>query len=606
MSAEAPPRPESLQKSMRSLTMLIQFAIPYAWHFLGVLVLVIIFNATSVLQPYLVKLAIDSDIATKNVHGLQTIALIYVGIVMVGAGANYAQVVLLQYAGQNIIQRIRMALFRNIESQSMAFFDNNAIGRLVTNVSNDTETVSQFFTQFFLSMVRDGLSILMVIIAMIQLSPAIAGESMIIIPVIFIISFLFRSRLRASYWAARTRLSNVIAFLAENLAGIRIIQIFHQERRQANALRERNESHRQANVQSYVTSVMFNRSLDFLGNVSVAAIVYVGGVQVLHHSLKFGTLYAFISYIRQFFQPINALTQQWNNLQSSSVAAERIARVLSVEPLVQDVPNPVDTATVQQVSGTLEFRAVSFAYKPTELVLRNISFTVPAGWLVGFVGPTGAGKSSIMSLLTRFYDPTEGHILLDGLDIKSYKQTDLHELIGIVQQDVYLFTGSVMDNIRLFRSDISAETVIESAKVVGAHEMIERLPRGYETLLIGKGSNLSMGERQLLSFARIVALNPRVLILDEATASLDSQTEEWVQQGLQAVSKNRTTLVIAHRLSTIRHADSIIVLQKGKIVEQGNHDTLLRLGGLYADLHAKSGIEMTQAGGLEESTNQRA
>lgn len=591
MNAEALERDEATERSVHSLFRLIRFSVPFLWHFVCVLVLVIIFNATSVVQPYLVKVAIDNDITHANVHGLQTIALIYVGIVLVGAGANYAQVVLLQYAGQSIIQRIRMALFRHIEGQSMAFFDKNAIGRLVTNVSNDTETVSQFFTQFFLSLVRDGLSLVMVIIAMFQLSPSIASRSMVVIPIIFIISYLFRSRLRNSYQTARTRLSLVIAFLAENLAGIRMIQIFHQERRQQNVFRERNGRHREANVQSYMTSVMFNRSLDFLGNVSVAAMVYLGGIQVLHHVLPFGTMYAFISYIRQFFGPINSLTQQWNNLQSSSVAADRIGRVLNVQSVVQDPEDPLAVDSTELGDGSIEFRDVSFAYKPGEMVLQNISFIVPGASFYGFVGPTGAGKSSIMSLLTRFYDPIEGEILLDHHDIRTYKQTDLHRLIGIVQQDVYLFTGTVIDNIRLFREDIPEETVIEAARVVGAHEIIERLPNGYHTLLVGKGSNLSMGERQLLSFARVVALNPRVLILDEATANLDSQTEALVQRGLRAVSQNRTTLVIAHRLSTIRHADNIVVLQKGRIVEQGNHEQLVVQNGIYADLIRKSGVE---------------
>ncbi len=591
MMADVSAPKSSDQLSVRSLVHLARFAVPFTWHFLGVVALVIVFNTTSVLQPYLVKLAIDNDIASKSFHGLEVIAVVYVSIVIIGALANYTQVVLLQYAGQSIIQRIRMALFRHIESQSMAFFDKNAIGRLVTNVSNDTETVSQFFTQFFLSVVRDGLSVVMVIFAMFRLNAGVAWQCMVIVPVIFIISFAFRKRLRVSYQTARTRLSSVVAFLAENLAGIRIIQIFNQERRQANAFLTLNDRHRQANVKSYMTSVMFNRSLDFLGNVSVAAIVYVGGLRVLHGAMEFGTLYAFISYIRQFFQPINALTQQWNNLQSSSVSADRIGRVLAVEPLVTDNKDLVNSLSDEEVRGAVEFQDVCFSYKPGEPVLTDISFRVRPGEFVGFVGPTGAGKSSIMALLTRFYDPVSGVILLDGEDIKSFLQTDLHRHIGIVQQEMFLFTGSVKDNIRLFRDDISDETVVESAKVVGAHEMIMRLPRGYETHLVGKGSNLSTGERQLLGFARIVALNPKVLILDEATANLDSQTESLVQKGLTAVAKNRTTLVIAHRLSTIRHADMIYVLSKGRIVERGNHEELVSAQGLYADLYQKSGIE---------------
>ncbi|QQE81385.1 ABC transporter ATP-binding protein [Alicyclobacillus sp. SO9] len=576
----------------RSLTRLLPFARPYTWHFIAVLVLVAIFNISNVLQPYLVKVAIDSDISTKhpNLHGVILISLLYIGVVLAGVLANYGQIMLLQYAGQNVIRSIRMHLFEHIERQAMKFFDRNAIGSLVTNISSDTETVSQFFTNFFLSMIRDGMSIVMIIVAMFELNVPIAAESMVILPIIFLISLFFRRRLRKAYQTTRTRLSNIVSFLAENLAGMRITQIFHQEARQRKKYQALNRAHFDANIHEYGLSVMFNRTFELFGNISVAAIAWIGGLSVLHHAILFGTLYAFISYIRQFFQPINAITQQWNTLQSSMVAAERLGGVLSVQPEVVDPENPM-VKTDDEIAGTVSFHNVSFGYSSDRLVLKDIDFTVNRGEFIGFVGATGAGKSSIMSLLIRFYDVTSGVILLDGTDIRQFRQADLHRYIGLVQQDVYLFTGTVVDNIRLFRSDITEEAVIHAAKTVGAHDIIQRLPQGYRTQLYAKGANLSMGERQLISFARVVALNPKVLILDEATANLDSQTEELVQKGLQAVSKDRTTLVIAHRLSTIRHADRILVLDKGRVVEQGTHHELLAKQGLYRDLHEKSGIE---------------
>ncbi len=577
-----------------NLLRLLPFARSYRIHFIVVIFLVLLFNATSVLQPYLVKLAIDNDIAVKHpdLHGLWIISLVYVGIVIVGVVSNYAQIVLLQFVGQNIIRKIRIRLFSHIESQAMEFFDTNAVGRLVTNVSSDTETVSQFFTQFFLSLVRDGLSIVMIVVAMFELNVHIASYSLIIIPVIFIISLFFRRRLREAYQTTRTRLSLIVTFLAENLAGMRIIQIFHQEHRQGDRFEMLNSSHRQANVHEYGTSVMFNRVLEVLGNVAVSAVVWMGGMAVMHDAIKFGTLYAFITYIRQFFQPINAVTQQWNTLQSSMVAADRIGRVLSEKQAITDKDHPIQ---LFDVAGDIEFDHVTFGYHEGPDVLHDVSFHVPKGAFVGFVGATGAGKSSIMSLLMRFYEPRSGVIRLDGVDIQEVTQFDLHRFIGLVQQEVHLFTGTVADNIRMFRTDITDAQVVSAAKVVGAHELIEKLPDGYGTPLHGKGANLSMGERQLISFARIVALNPQVLILDEATANLDSQTEGLVQAGLQAVSKNRTTLVIAHRLSTIAHADEIYVLDQGKIMEHGSHYELLLKNGLYANLHAKSGIEQNAA-----------
>jgi ATP-binding cassette subfamily B multidrug efflux pump len=569
--------------NMRSLAKLLPFARPYLWQFLIVVGLVIVYNTTSVLQPYLVKIAIDSDISGPRPHpgGLMTIGVFYVSLVAVGLAANIAQMLLLQNAGQRVIRQIRIALFTHIERQGMQFFDENPIGRLVTNVSNDTETVSQFFTNFFLSIIRDGLSIVMIVATMFELDVHIAAYCMLLLPVIFLVSLIFRRRQRNAYQVTRTRLSNVIAFLAENLAGMRMTQIFHQETRQARHFEERNDGHRRANVREYGISMMFNRSLDLLGNLAVAAVVWLGGGAVLDHAILFGTLYAFISYVRNFFAPINSITQNWNTVQASMVSAERIGRVLGTQSRIVDPEEPV---TLERVRGQVEFRDVHFAYKPGEPVLKGISFTIEPGLFVGFAGATGAGKSSLMSLLTRFYDVTRGAVMLDGVDIRSFRQSDLHRYVGMVQQDLQLFTGTVADNIRLFRPEITDRAVEAAARAVGAHDAIMRLPKGYETHLYAKGANLSMGERQLISFARIIAFNPRVLILDEATASLDSQTEEWVQNGLRSVARERTTLVIAHRLSTIRGADRIYVLDKGRIAESGTHGELVAKRGLYAGM----------------------
>ncbi len=576
------------QNNIQSLLRLLPYAKPYWLQFVLVFLLVVIFNATSVLQPYLVKVAIDNDIAISHpdLKGLLMIGGVYIGIVIIGVFSNIFQMLLLQYTGQKIIRKIRIDLFSHIEHQGMDFFDKNAIGRLVTNISSDTETVSQFFTQFFLSMIRDGLSIIMIVIVMFELDVRIAWMCMIVIPIIFVISMLFRDWLRDAYQSTRTKLSNIVAFLAENLAGMRIIQIFHQEQQQADHFESLNTLHRKANINEYGISVLFNRVLELIGNLAVAAVVFIGGNAVLHHVILFGTLYAFISYIRQFFQPINAITQQWNTLQSSMVAADRIGKVLMVKSKIQ---NPPEAISIVNVKGKIEFRQVDFGYHQDELILKNVSFVIEPGQFVGFVGATGAGKSTIMSLLTRQYDPVAGEILLDDVGIQQLSLADLHRYIGMVQQDLQLFTGTISDNIRLFRPDISDETIQHAAKAVGVHRIIDRLPNHYQTWLYAKGANISMGERQLLSFARMIALDPRVLILDEATASLDSQTEEMVQTGLHKLTATRTTMVIAHRLSTVRHADVIFVLDHGQIIEKGTHEELIQKNGLYTRLHENAG-----------------
>ena len=576
------------QNNIQSLLRLLPYAKPYWLQFVLVFLLVVIFNATSVLQPYLVKVAIDNDIAISHpdLKGLLMIGGVYIGIVIIGVFSNIFQMLLLQYTGQKIIRKIRIDLFSHIEHQGMDFFDKNAIGRLVTNISSDTETVSQFFTQFFLSMIRDGLSIIMIVIVMFELDVRIAWMCMIVIPIIFVISMLFRDWLRDAYQSTRTKLSNIVAFLAENLAGMRIIQIFHQEQQQADHFESLNTLHRKANINEYGISVLFNRVLELIGNLAVAAVVFIGGSAVLHHVILFGTLYAFISYIRQFFQPINAITQQWNTLQSSMVAADRIGKVLMVKSKIQ---NPPEAISIVNVKGKIEFRQVDFGYHQDELILKNVSFVIEPGQFVGFVGATGAGKSTIMSLLTRQYDPVAGEILLDDVGIQQLSLADLHRYIGMVQQDLQLFTGTISDNIRLFRPDISDETIQHAAKAVGVHRIIDRLPNHYQTWLYAKGANISMGERQLLSFARMIALDPRVLILDEATASLDSQTEEMVQTGLHKLTATRTTMVIAHRLSTVRHADVIFVLDHGQIIEKGTHEELIQKNWLYTRLHENAG-----------------
>lgn len=588
-SAETASSPSQERKPSTSSTLklLLGYAKPHRMAFLGVAVCALLGISAELLQPLIVQIAIDDHLAKgEGGSSLLRLGLIYLGIAVISFLFTYLQNNLLQYAGQSIIARIRKDLFGHISKMSMSFFDRTHSGSLVTNVSNDTETISQFFTQVLLSLVRDGMMLVLIIVLMFSLDARLAMFSMLILPVIFIVAALFRSYLRSTYQQARSRLSRLIAFTAENLSGMGLIQSFRQEEEQFGRFTEQNRNYWNANLRQIRSNVLFNRTFDILGNAALVLMVWLGGRAVLGQSMEVGVLYAFVSYIRQFFQPINQITMQWNTFQSTTVAVERIQRVLETEP---DVREPGEKEQIRlrssSLRGEVTFSNVTFGYREDRPVLKNLNLNIKPGEMIGVVGTTGAGKSTLISLLNRFYDVNAGSVEIDGVDIRKVTQNDLHAAVGLIQQDPYLFAGSIIDNVRLFRDDITREQVIEACRFVGAHPMILRLQNGYDTHLSERGSGLSAGERQLISFARIVVFRPKILILDEATANLDSETEKLVQQALSSVAQGRTTIVIAHRLSTIMHADRILVMQDGELTEQGTHAQLLARGGHYAELY---------------------
>ncbi len=578
--------PEQRRAAFRAI---ISYAKPHRLTFLTIFFCTLLAISADLLQPYLVKIAIDDNllIGKNDFNMLLIIGAVYLGLSVIGFLFTYLQNILLQYAGQSIVARIRKDLFAHISRLSMSFFDRFPSGSLVTHVSSDTETLNQFFTQVFLSLVRDGMTLIFIIILMFQLDPVLAGYSMILLPIIAGIAIGFRSYMRKTYQLTRTRLSRLVAFVAENLAGMNLIQAFHQEQEQQNQFTERNQKYLSANLREIRTNVLFNRSFDILGNLSVAFITWLGGIAVLDRNIEFGVLYAFITYIRQFFQPINSITQQWNTLQSSTVAMDRLWRLFSIEPEIKDPEHPkqIDLSAVQ---GRIDYNHVQFGYQEGVPVIPDLDLHIRPGEMIGIVGATGAGKSSLMSLLCRFYDVQKGSVQIDGTDIRDIPQSTLHRMIGLVQQEPYLYSGSIIDNVRLFDETISREEVIRACQFVGADALIARMKDGYDTRLSERGSGLSAGERQLISFARIVVFQPKILILDEATANLDSHTEQLIQQALQVVSQGRTTLVIAHRLSTIMQADRIIVMRQGQIVESGTHRQLLEKRGYYEQLYRHS------------------
>ncbi|WP_246042163.1 ABC transporter ATP-binding protein [Cohnella pontilimi] len=578
-----------MQPSKSTFGFLFSYMRPYRVTFLLFICCTLLAIAADLLQPYLVKIAIDNNllIGTNDYRQLLIICSIYFGLSISSFLFTYLQNNLLQKAGQSIVARIRKDLFEHITKLSMSFFDRMPSGSLITHVSSDTETLNQFFTQVLLSVVRDGMTLIFIIVMMFQLDVTLALYCLILLPVIALIAIAFRTYMRKTYQASRTAYSRLIAFVAENLAGMNLIQAFHQEKEQQNQFTDRNQTYFRANLQEIRTNVVFNRTFDMLGSLSVAFVVWLGGEAVFHQSIEFGVLYAFITYIRQFFQPISTITQQWNTLQSTSVSVSRIWNIFSVPPEVKDAA-VVRDLDLKQVKGRIDFDHIRFGYREGSPVIHDLDLHIRPGEMIGIVGTTGAGKSSLISLLCRFYDVNEGSITIDGVDIREIPQRQLHRIVGLVQQEPFLYSGSIVDNIRMFDESISREEVIRASRLVGADEIVRRMKHGYDTLLSERGSGLSAGERQLISFARIIVFQPKVLILDEATANLDSYTEQLIQKALNVVSEQRTTLVIAHRLSTILEADRIIVMRGGRIVEEGSHRQLLELHGYYEQFYLHS------------------
>jgi len=555
---------------------------------LGIFFLVILVVGADLLQPLVMKEAIDKHINVPNPEygTLLLISALYLVIVIISFGLTYYQSILLQLTGQKIIKHIRTDLFRHIQSLSLKYFDKNSSGRIITNVVSDTEALNSFFTDFLANNIRNIFTLIMIVVFMFNLNVKIALYCFIVVPLIIFISAYFQKRLRKVNQEMRSRLSILISFLAENLAGMSIVQIFNQEKKQYNEFEIRNGTYLKSAIKENRLTLAFFLFTEVIGDFGVAGLIWFGSGPVIRGDVTFGVLFAFIGYIRRFVQPITSITMQLNTFQNMLVATERIVITLNERP---DIVEAIDAAVPDKIRGGVEFKSTYMAYREGINVLKGISLNIKPGDSVGFVGASGAGKTTLMSLLARFYDTTGGSIIIDGQDIKKWPLAKLRQTVGIVQQDITLFSGTVLDNIRFFRNEISPERVIEVCKLIGADGFISKLTKGYDTLLSERAATLSFGERQLLSFARVMVFNPKILILDEATASLDSETEAILQEAITKVSKDRTLLVIAHRLSTIQHMDYIVVLDDGIIVEKGSHEELLDNDGHYNLLH-KSGV----------------
>jgi len=518
----------------------------------------------------------------EDISGIKLLALAFGGLLILNFIFMYFQYHLSQYVGQRIIMDIRMKLFSHIESLSLKFFDSNPVGRLVTRVTNDIEVLNQAFINILINLFKDIFLLIGIIAMMLWLNWELALVTFCILPVLIWTTFYFRKKVREAFREVRLKIARINATIAEHLAGMSVVQLFHRENAAHDHFKTLNHDYFNANMRQVKIFAIFRPIVSSFQSLAIALLVWYGGGEIIRGSINLGDLWAFFFYLRMFFEPINELSQKYNELQQAMASSERVFMLMDQKDTISEPSTP---KALNSLKGDIEFQNVWFAYKDEEYVLKDISFKVRPGEKVALVGATGAGKSSIISLLSRFYDLTKGRILVDGIDVRDVKKSELRSHIAVVMQDVFIFSGDIKSNIRLNEGRITMERVYEAASLARANAFIERLPQRYDHAVMERGATFSQGERQLLSFARAVAFDPKIFVLDEATANIDTETEILIQQAIDNLMKNRTSIVIAHRLSTVRNVDRIIVLDKGRIAEEGSHQELLKKKGLYFKLY---------------------
>jgi ATP-binding cassette, subfamily B, multidrug efflux pump len=585
MPASPHPDEETFGKAYdgRLVRRLLRYIRPYVNTVAAAMVMLGFLTLLELAGPAIVKQAIDDAIARGALNRLDVYALEYLvvvcGIFVLRFGQNY----LLNRAGQLAMHDLRVELFTHIQRLSLTFFDRNPVGRLMTRLTNDVDALNELLTSGGLAIVSDAVTILGIAIALLLLNWPLALMTFLVIPPLLVLTHFIRVGMRESFRAVRIRLARVNAMIAENISGIPVIQLFNREQAAYEQFDAANTDLLSAHLKGVLYFALFWPLVGIASAMTIAGIVWYGGTQVMDGALSVGAVVAFFYYVDRFFQPIRDLSEKYNIMQQAMASSERIFLILDERPGVKDPPRPVD---IPRLCGQIEFRDVWFAYEPGNWVLKGLSFHIREGERVAIVGATGAGKTSIISLVSRFYDVQKGQVLVDGIDVRDLRQVDLRRQVGVVLQDPFLFTGNVEHNIRLNDPRITDEQVRQAARYVDADEFIRKLPGGYQAAVRERGAGLSVGQKQLIAFARAVAFNPAMLlVLDEATANVDTETEWRIQRALERLMHNRTSIIIAHRLSTIRQVDRILVLHKGRLVEQGTHDELLRANGLYARLY---------------------
>lgn len=561
---------------------LIAYMKPYAHWVIFALLLVLGLTAFDLYRPMLVGDAIDTFGASGDYDVIIATAIKYAVVLALSFAFNIAQTWILQKTGQNIILQMRKDLYRHIQSLGSRYFDITPVGKLVTRVTNDVEALNEMYSGILVQLFRNIVKIVGLAGVMLVLDVRLAAISFVLMPLVIGLTVLCQKIARNIYRLYRTRLTDINTFLSEHLSGMKIIQIFGRQERKFEEFHDKNTKLYKAFYREMLMYAVFRPLIYILSILSLMIVLWFGSRNVFDEIISVGTLYIFSNYIRSFFDPIQELAEQFSTLQSSIASAEKIFTVMDEEEFIPEVENPKQP---DKITGKIEFDHVWFAYDGENYVLKDVSFVINPGEKVAFVGATGAGKSSILNLIGRYYDIQKGHIYIDGIDIRQLSKKQLRSAIGQMQQDVFIFEGDVAYNIRLNDNDITDEQVKEAAEYVNASHFIEKLPQGYHEPVTERGATFSAGERQLLSFARTLAHNPSILVMDEATANIDTETEILIQEALEKLMDGRTTIMVAHRLSTIQHADCIMVMHKGRICERGTHRELLEQDGIYRKLY---------------------
>ncbi len=566
------------------VSQLFSYLRPHRPRFLIILAAVMVYTGTVVALPWMIAKIIDEYVREGDLSGLNVVVLIFVGVALIQYGSQYVHLRTMSFVGQRVLFDLRVGLFSHLQGLSMRFYNRNEVGRVMSRVQNDVSQLQEFLSIVIIT-IADVLSLTGIITAMMLMNARLAVVTLSVIPVLVVIMVIWQKFAQRAFMRARRAISVVNGSLQENISGVRVIQSMNREDANIRSFGDANSENLGANLAAVRMQAILFPTVEFLSAFALALVIVFGGSLVLDEAIEVGVLVAFALYIQRFFEPVLNLTMQYGSLQRAMVSGARIFELMDVEADVVDRP---DSRDVEAVDGDVQFEDVSFHYIEGEPVLEHVDLHVPAGHTVAMVGPTGAGKTTVVSLLLRLYDVTEGRVLLDGVDVRDITLDSLSKHTSIVAQEPFLFSGSIRENIRYNSVDATEEDVVRAATAVGAHDFITKMAHGYDTPLQERGGNLSVGQRQLISFARALVADPAILLLDEATANIDTHTEMLIQRALDELLRGRTAIVIAHRLSTIRNADRIVVLDQGRIVEEGKHDELIALGGLYANLHSYS------------------